>query len=193
MPTVKEQLLADINIYRSALFTNRNIAAKMFLLDPAFVFKEYKAVGFQILNSIAQKFRVPLGCVKIAGSSQTGFSPFKNREFLFGQSDLDIAIVSPPLFQRYSEIVCDITNGYKDLTKFEDQKKAEQFRQNLELGFFRPDLMPYSRDKTEWLTFFNAISNQHSKIFKNVNGGIYFSEFFFSGKQIAAIEKLKTN
>ena len=190
MPSVKQQLIADINCCKGASLPTQSIAKKIFLLDPAYAFKENRIVGFQILNSIAERFRVPLGCVKIAGSSQTGFSPFKNRDFVFGESDLDIALVSPPLYQRYCEITYEITNGYVNLTGFKDRSFFDRFEQNLRIGFFRPDLMPVCKQKTDWFVFFNSITNRYSTMFKSINGGVYFSELFFAGKQAATIEKL---
>jgi hypothetical protein len=81
MSAVKEQLVAHINNCRDAALDERAIARKMFLLDPTFVFKEDSITGFKILNAVSERFRVPLGCVKIAGSSQIGFSSFQNRDF----------------------------------------------------------------------------------------------------------------
>lgn len=138
MPTVREQLVADILKCRSADLDPREIARKMFVLDPAFVFKEDRILGFKILNSIAERFRVPLGCVKIAGSSQTGFSSFKDRDFKFGESDLDIAIVSPALFQRYCEIVYEITNGYVNQTRFKTSQHLSSFKEICNSGSFGP-------------------------------------------------------
>jgi hypothetical protein len=191
MPTVKEQLVDDIGSCHGAFLNEREITRKMFILDPAFIFKENRILGFRILNSIAEKFRVPLACVKIAGSAQLGFSSIKNRDFVLGESDLDIAIISPLLFQRYCEIVYNATNGYKNLTGFADTASCEQFQANLQIGYFRPDLMPNSKEKTEWFTFFKTLTDRYSTTFKSVNGGIYFSELFFEGKQVAVIKMIK--
>jgi hypothetical protein len=84
MPPVKEQLVEDIKNCHGASLNEHEIARKMFILDPAFVFKDNKILGFRILNSVAEKFRVPLACVKIAGSAQIGFSSTKNRDFILG-------------------------------------------------------------------------------------------------------------
>lgn len=154
MPAIKEQLIADISRCRTASLSDHAIARKMFLLDPTFVFKEDSILGFNILNSISEKFRIPLVCVKVAGSSHTGFSSFQNREFITGESDLDIALVNATLFQHYCEIVYGITNGYKNNTAFKDTASYQQFLDCLKIGYFRPDLMPSCKNKTEWFTFF---------------------------------------
>ncbi|MGZ5507442.1 MAG: hypothetical protein ACXWJB_03430 [Limisphaerales bacterium] len=190
MASVKEQLVDDIKKCRKAALNEREIARKIYLLDQTFVFRNDSITGFNILNSISRKFRVPLTCVKIAGSSQTGFSSFNNRDFVSGSSDLDIAIVSPILFQRYCEIVYDQTNGYKNQTGFKDKPSFDQFQERLQVGYFRPDLMPICKEKSQWFEYFSGLTNEHSAKFKNVNGGIYFSETFFEGKQLAAVKKL---
>lgn len=191
MPTNKEQLVEEIASCRNASLNDIQITRKIFLLDPAFIFKDHRIEGFQILNSIAEKFRIALGCVKIVGSSQTGFSPFKGRDFRFAESDLDIAIVSPALFQRYCEIVYEITNGYRNLTQFKDADSRDQFEENLKVGFFRPDLMPQGKEKADWFLYFNSLTARYSTIFNSINGGIYFSERFFEGKQLEVVKLLK--
>jgi hypothetical protein len=192
MSTVKEQIVEVISKCRSAALSEREIARKMFLLDPAFVFADDRILGFRILNGIAEKFRISLGCVKISGSSQIGFSAIKNRDFILGQSDLDIAIVSPNMFQRYSEIVYRNTNGYKNLTGFTNTETVERFQGNLQLGYFRPDLMPSCKEKMDWFQFFQTMTDRYSAMFKSINGGIYFSELFFEGKQIDIVAKMTT-
>jgi hypothetical protein len=189
MSAAKEQLVKHINNCRGAALDERAIARKMFLLDPTFIFRDDSITGFKILNSVSERFRVPLGCVKIAGSSQTGFSSFQNRDFIAGKSDLDIAVVSPNLFQRYCEIVYEVTNGYRNRTGFE-LGSLEQFQENLQIGYFRPDLMPMCTQKNDWFVFFKTLTDRYSITFKSVNGGIYFSETFFAGKQIAVVRKL---
>ena len=191
MPTIIEELVESIHRCDYAKLNDREIARLMFVLDPCFIFRDNRIVGFRILNSIASWFRLPLGSVKIAGSAQTGFSPIKKREFKFGESDLDIAIVSPILYQKYWEIVYESTNGYVDKTRFKVGDDFDQFIGNLQNGFFRPDLMPSCKEKTDWSNFFKGISNQHSTIFKNINAGIYFSERFFEFKQMSALALLR--
>jgi hypothetical protein len=190
MPAIKEHLIADIKKCKSSALDDRAISRKMFLFDSTFVFKEDGILGYNILNSISQRFRIPLVCVKVAGSAHTGFSSHKNREFIFGESDLDIALVSTSLFQRYCEIAYDVTNGYTNNTYFDSPQKYLQFCNSLQIGFFRPDLMPNCRQKTEWFTFFDSLTSKYSMCFKNINGGIYFSEVFFEGKQTDVVKRL---
>jgi len=191
MPTIREQLITDIAIFRGAPLSDREIARKVFLLDPAYIFKEHPIVGFKILNRIAEKFHVPIGCIKIAGSSQIGFSPFKDRDFKIGESDLDVAIVNPGLFQQYCEIVYNVTNGYRDLTGFKSTPDYGYFQECIQIGYFRPDLMPNCPAKTDWFKFYGTVTDSYSTIFKQISAGIYFSETFFEGKQVSAVKLIK--
>jgi len=43
--------------------------------------------------------------------------------------------------------------------------------------------MPNCDVKKQWLDFFNSLSNNYFKLFKNINGGIYSSEYYFEFKQ----------
>ena len=190
MPTVKENLAADIVSCREAALRDKSIARKLFLCDSPYAFLNDRIKGFKILDAIALKFSVPISAVKIAGSAQLGFSFVKNREFVPGESDLDIAIVSAPLFQKYCEIVYEETLHYTDYQRYKDTESRDLFQQNLHLGYFRPDLMPRGMNRTDWFQFFNGLSAEHSLLFKNINAGIYFSEAFFTGKQLAAVEAL---
>ena len=38
--------------------------------------------------------------------------------------------------------------------------------------------MPYCEHRERWFNFFDQISNKHSDLFKNINGGVFLSETF---------------
>jgi hypothetical protein len=171
------------------------IARKIFLSYPTFAFFNREEMEFQIKNEVSGYFKIAFGSVQIGGSSKTGFSPYKNRGFVEGESDLDVAIINNPLFTTFSEISHMQTKGYSDLSKFTYNSKTGQndfhfFQSNLSNGYFRPDLMPNSKEKSEWFTFFNQLSNKYFEIFKSINAGIYASEYFFETKQIDCIRKI---
>lgn len=171
--------------------TDRIVARRLFLYDPNQVFLKDPDRGFQILEEVRSKFKTPFSAIRVAGSAQLGFSCYQNRDFIPRESDLDIAIISPSLFQTYSEFVYGITKRYTDLTGFGSQTNASLFRTNLSNGFFRPDLMPNCPQKDDWLKFFNQLGAKHTNWFKNINGGIYFSEAFFEMKNAAVVDDLR--
>jgi hypothetical protein len=170
--------------------TEEIVARRLFSFNSSPVLENHRAIAFRIVNAVSQYFGVPFRAVFISGSAQTGYSYFKGRDFVPGDSDLDLAIVDSRLFQRYCEIVYAETRRYKDLTNFpvkEGVSRVEDFRQYLCIGYFRPDLMPYGRAKQEWFGFFNRLSKDYSDLFRNINCGIFLSQQFFEGKQVPLI------
>jgi hypothetical protein len=191
MTEAKQKLDAKLGAMVAASAPHRFIARRLFLYDFGCVFSDKQDRGFQILNEICEKFKLSFSSVKVVGSAHTGYSYFKERDFVPGESDLDVAIISPSLFQDYSEKVYWMTRRYTDLTRFRrDQgvSPARDFREYLSSGQFRPDLMPSCQLKEDWFRFFNRLSNKHSDLFKNINSGIYLSEGFFEMKTASILE-----
>lgn len=174
----------------------REISRKIYLSYNTEIFKENQDAEFYIKNEISKAFEIPFSSIEIVGSSKTGFSFFKDTKFVPGKSDLDIAVVSLPLFNKFSEIAHDTTKGYTDLSVFpfyKGQRTDKQFIQGISRGYINPFFMPNSTFKNTWLDFFNQISNKYFELFKNINGGVYASEYFFEYKQIECIEKYISN
>jgi hypothetical protein len=170
----------------------RILARKIYLSYTTFVFENDEEIAFQIRNAIRNKFNIPFTCIKVCGSSQTGISFFKNRKFIKGESDLDVAIIDLNLFNKYSELSHQVTKGYSDLSSFSNTNGARhdtRFLSSLNRGFFNPFFMPQCKQKTEWHQFFTSLSNFYVDIFKNINAGIYASEYFFETKQEECINE----
>lgn len=168
------------------------IARKIFLSYPTSVFIGNEDVEFDICNKISEHFKIPITSVQVSGSGKVGYSYFKCKWFEPGKSDLDIAIIDMNLFNKYMSIVYDITKGYTNQSDFPREKGVSVFNQYIKClsrGFFRPDLMPNHLEKLSWNKFFNEISREYFKMFKNINAGIYLSQFFFEQKQSEVIEK----
>lgn len=163
------------------------IARKIYLSFPTNIFVGNEELQFEIMNSISNQFKVPLTTIQVAGSAKTGYSYFKNKEFIKGESDLDISIVSEDLFIKYTEIVLIETNGFKDLSFFgrnrDGKSNFDSYRQYINKGIFRPDLMPTCEAKKKWFNYFNKLSGKHFELFSSINAGIYLSQKFFEFKQ----------
>lgn len=175
---------------------NKNtIARKIYLSYPTFVFKDLYEKEFKLVDDICEKFQIPLKAVQFAGSSKTGFSYSKKREFIKGKSDLDIAIIDQSLFLYYTESVFELTKSFSDLTKFgrtEDGTSFfELYKSSILKGFFRPDLMPYSDLRREWFNFFSKLSQSYIDLFSNINAGIYINEYYFITKQSQNVDLFK--
>lgn len=173
----------------------REIVRQIYISFPTYAFEDNRELEFEILNEISNFFRIPFHVIQVVGSAKTGTSYFKNREFIIGESDLDIAIISPELYLRYMEITFVHTKGFVDLQGFYNKPgksnvaQLRNFKNNLSKGMFRPDLMPDCEEKTAWWEFFEKLSNKHYKLFKNINAGIYMSQSFFEFKQIEGLER----
>ena len=189
----KKTLDSTVAAMTENAISSRVIARRLFLYDSSIAFANDKARGFTILNEVRDRFKVPFSAVRIVGSAQLGYSYFSRRDFLPTVSDLDLAIVSPTLFQQYSELVYWVTKRYTDLSNFDRKdgiSSAPRFRNYLSEGMFRPDLMPKGSQKDEWFSFFNQLSNKHADIFKSVNAGIYLSEGFFEMRNSTVVDRI---
>ncbi|MHA4046556.1 hypothetical protein [Bacillus cereus] len=168
------------------------IARKLFLGYPTSAFKDKEEMGFEILNEIAHYFSIPFYDVHIVGSAKTGSSLYKRTEFTPKESDLDVAIINQNLFLKYSEYAYLRSKGYSDQTVFRGKggiSQANSFKNYLSRGILRPDMLPRGELKEEWFRFFNKLSTKYNKEFKDINAGIYASQFFFESKQAETIEK----
>ncbi|MCG8208375.1 hypothetical protein [Tenacibaculum finnmarkense] len=174
---------------------NEIIARKIYLSFPTNVFVGKEELQFEITNSIANQFKVPLTAIQIVGSAKTGYSYHKNKEFQPGESDLDISIVSKDLFTNYAETVLVETKGFKDLSSFarnrDGKSNFDSYKTYINKGIFRPDLMPSCDAKNKWFNFFNKLSEKHFELFGSINAGIYLSQKFFEFKQADNIEFYK--
>ncbi len=193
MTTLKNGVDLKISTMVANSTAHRTIARRLFLYDFSYVFSNDQDRGFIILDAIREHFDVSFSSIKIVGSAQLGYSYTSKRDFSPGESDLDIAIISPNLFQKYSELVFQMTDRYYDLSKFprdkDSRSMAKSFREYLSSGYFRPDMMPQSPEKSSWFGFFNRLSSQHTVLFNNINAGIHLSECFFEVRNTSVIRE----
>lgn len=179
MTLLKEKLDAKIGAMLSEQVSPRVIARRLVFYDFTPIFSADEDRGFLILNEVSTHFGVPFSAVRVVGSAQFGYSYFKGRDFTPKVSDLDLAIISPTLFQKYIELCYWITERYRNQVKFPRKRgvsTADEFRQNLSEGYFRPDLMPQSEHKDKWFAFFDQLTNKHVDLFDNINAGIFLSD-----------------
>ncbi|MBK5145253.1 hypothetical protein I2494_16325 [Budviciaceae bacterium BWR-B9] len=168
------------------------IARKMFFCYPTHFFIDNLEMQYEILNDISCFFDVPISSVHIIGSAKFGKSYYKKRLFSLKQSDLDVAIIDKDLFISYMELVSNLTDNYTKRQIFprnrSDLSVADSYISYISKGMFRPDMMPYSDERTKWNKYFGNLSNKYRNYFKNINCGIYLSESFFELKQAKLIE-----
>lgn len=187
----KDDLDADIADSLRASSDPLHVARRLFEFRASPVLQANAAEAFAILDEVANRFAVPFRSVVVVGSAHTGYTYHKQRDFVPGESDLDLAIISAQLFCRYSEFAFQITKGYRDLTRFKDVTQAQSFQSYLSKGIFRPDMMPDSPAKQDWQKFFNRLTMKHNQLFRDVNCGVYQSDVFFEAKQASIVELYK--
>lgn len=166
------------------------IVRKIYLTYPTKALIDKEEKQFDILNEISIYFGIPINHIQVCGSSKVGRSFHKKSEFTPQKSDLDIAIIDPDLFLKYSELVFGATKGLRDMTgfsKYGGGSNRDSYLAYISKGIFRPDYMPSCPQRVKWFEFFNQLSRKHSDYFKSINAGIYQSQVFFEYKQVENI------
>lgn len=164
------------------------VARKLYLCYPTSVFVDQEDLQFEILDDVSNHFGIPFMNVQVVGSAKSGFSYFKNYEFKPGDSDLDLAIIDNGLFTKYSEIAYLVTEKYTNLTFFSSFEYYKSFVKYLAKGIMRPDMMPNCPEKTTWFEYFNKLSSNYFRLFKDINAGVYSNQFFFERKVESVVE-----
>jgi hypothetical protein len=175
------------------------IARRIYLGYPTFVFKDKEDKEFEILNEIALHFRVPFTSVQIVGSAKTGFSFVNRTPFIEKKSDCDIAIIDSGTFTSLLEYAHQQTNGFKDFTKYDLKRyildkttgysMSDKLRFDISQGYINPYYLPDGDFKEKWLIFFEQLSDKYPEQFKRIDGAAYASQYLFEMKQYGAIQK----
>lgn len=137
---------------------------------------------YEFRKRIADKFEIPFYEVYITGSAKIGFSPFKRKEFDY-DSDIDVALVSPGLFNRLMSSIADFQMAFRKSRTVVRERELKMYHDFLEysaLGWLRPDKLPISFQmraiKDDWFEFFRGISYGKSEVGNyQVNAGVFKS------------------
>lgn len=126
---------------------------------------------FEFRNRIAQQFRIGFHEVFIVGSAKHGFSYAKGRDSFDFDSDIDVAIVSADLFERFAVIVREyqysLSSGRVTHTQTETRRHV-RFLRYFAKGWIRPDMAKDIINQHEsidnWDLFFKSISFGKSEV-----------------------------
>ncbi len=127
---------------------------------PAFVFKEDDGKFFKLKSMVAQKFGLNPQDVIMVGSAKLGFSisPLIRWQPFHDESDIDMAIISPDIFDRFWKELYDFNIKLTYRTE-KEEKQYYRFLDYFFKGWLRPDVFPFSYvGRKEWLDFFKSIS-----------------------------------
>ncbi|BCV53452.1 hypothetical protein [Shewanella algae] len=158
---------------------------------------------YEFRKRIGGKFKIPFYEIYITGSAKLGFSPFKRKVFDF-DSDIDIALVSPNLFELIMSDIAEYQMQFRKnrrVVRDQELKMYHEFLEYVALGWIRPDKLPISFQmkafKDDWFEFFRGISNGKSEVGNyQVNAGVFKSykhleNYTFSGVKDLTKRKLK--
>jgi hypothetical protein len=147
---------------------------------------------FELKEAVAQKFMVHPNEVVVVGSAKLGFSiaPKKRYRQFLSDSDIDVAIVSSALFDRFWVSVYDYSQRGPD-PYWQDR---QAFQKYLFRGWIRPDKLPRSpafAQRDDWWEFFRML--RHSRRFRHgISAGLYKSWHFLETYQQVCIIECKT-
>lgn len=155
---------------------------KFVLHGTPYVFNGRDDDFYEFRKRIAQKFGIPFHEIYITGSGKLGFSPFKRKNFDY-DSDIDVAIISPNLFENIMRDISKYQMSFRRARTVVRESELEMYHQFLEyvaLGWIRPDKLPISFQmktfKNDWFDFFQSISYGKSEVGNyKVNAGVYQS------------------
>ena len=154
---------------------------------------------FLIKYKIASEFDIHPNEIFLTGSAQLGFSIAPKNIALHKKfiefncsSDIDIAIISNNLFERYWSELLDFNIHTESRTE-EDQKIYYKFLEYLFRGWIRPDKFPFKFEgKNDWFDFFRALTIEFNKIGNHkIAAGIYKSFDTFELYNIENINRIR--
>jgi hypothetical protein len=180
-----------IDLGISAHRPHNEIARKIFLSYPTYVFIGNEELQFEILDDVATFFGIPITAVQVVGSAKIGLSLHKGTEFAASRSDLDLSIIDTYLYSRYLSIGLSTSKGYSDGASFpikNGQSTKSQYLLYLSRGIFRPDLMPSGPHRAEWNNYFGRLSSKHANHFTSISASVYISQACFESKQRSVIK-----
>lgn len=163
----KEELLEKISNASSNEDFLR-IVRKYLIHGVPFVFKDNPELYYDFREQIARHWNVGFQEVLIMGSGKLGYSYHKNSKFSF-ESDIDVAIVNPRLFEDFYKAIKDFQyrkdQGIEILTSHEE-KEYNEFLAYMIKGWMRPDKLPMKisgkLSKQEWFNYFKSISYENN-------------------------------
>lgn len=173
----------DIKTYPSDLIVRSHI-----LSGDTHVLESVKYV--QLREDVGAHFRIDSFQVFMVGSGKMGFSIKPTRRYgeFNNESDIDLAIISPDLFQRVWEI------AYKYKISGAYWPKQDAFFEYLISGWIRPDKFPNSEIDPffdNWWNFFNTLTRSRKYGHYKIRAGLYQSRFFLEQYQKICIEQCK--
>ncbi|MFZ1700210.1 MAG: hypothetical protein WBO10_05845 [Pyrinomonadaceae bacterium] len=141
-----------------------------------------------LCGAVSKRFDVDEENIHIVGSAKLGFSikPKSRYQAFHDDSDIDLAIADPSLFERvWTEVHAYVQTG-------EFWEKEREFYGYLQNGWIRPDLLPNANSfdfTTTWWNYFNALTASGRFGRYPIRGAIYMNRFFLETYQTICVEQ----
>lgn len=147
---------------------------------------------YLLRRDVSKEYDIHPSEVLLVGSGMLGFSivPDKRYRAFCDESDLDIVILAPSLFDRMWSAV----NSYRRQGGLWPKEYRDDFSKYLLRGWIRPDKFPPEASfplKHKWFEFFAALSNSGVYGPYKIAAGIYRSWSFLEDYQTICIESCK--
>lgn len=171
-------------------YTSIQIVRKHIISGDCFILSQDKY--FDLRSRVANHFGLHPNEVIVVGSAKLGFSVAprnRYREFC-DDSDIDVALVSAPLFDQIWQDVFD----YRYEGPYWPEYK--QFAKYLFRGWIRPEMLPRSTRfpfRKKWWDFFLTITKSGKYGNYKIRGGLYRSYFFLENYQKIRIQECINN
>jgi hypothetical protein len=173
--------------------TNAEIVRRLYGTEPPAALRDAGHIHFDICNTVSEFFRIPIYLVRAAGSAQTGFSFHQNKDFIPKLSDLDLAVVSGEVFERYLRAVQRVVLPSPETLQKPNRhtfptKQGESYYNEFvtNVSFYRvlmPYQMPICPEKSDLSRMTSKLSEKYAEEFSDINIAIYLSDKFFERKQ----------
>ena len=169
-------------------------ARKEFLTDNAVYFADKKDLYLAVKDDISTDLNIPLSLIRICGSAYWGKSFVEERDFVPGDSDLDVALIDQMLYVQCLSEVRQMTRNFSNLTAFSGGANVPLLFQDYayKKGIIRTDVMPRTRTKQRLISVSDKISRKYASDFSSISFAIYDSENSFTVKQILSTRKFRT-
>ncbi|WP_107666759.1 hypothetical protein [Cyanothece sp. BG0011] len=162
-----------------------------------YIFTDNQDEYYEFRKRISQHFNINFYEIYITGSAKLGFSPFKQKKFDYN-SDIDVAIISPQLYEKMLEPIYDYQMELRKARKSITVRELDQYHSFLEytaIGWIRPDKLPLSFDvgilKQSWFDFFKSISYGKSEVGNyKVSAGVFKSYSYFERYTISTLKQI---
>lgn len=177
-----------------------DLCRKKILHGIPYIFKDREDAYYEFRKRISQEFDVDFHEVFITGSAKLGFSPHKRKKFDY-DSDIDVAIVSPKLYEKILNVICgyqmELRRSRRTITA-DELKMYHSFLEYTAMGWIRPDKLPLSFKvnelRNEWFEFFKSISYGKSEVGNyKVAAGLFKTYQHFEQYTVSGFRDLKSS